>query len=153
MMRVLCWRGNVYSSSGIVGSLRPDRSPGYGYVDSRRIAYLWDYHKLHDVLSGGARLLKPGTACIDKERALHRYYKRALCVWVYGIGYGRNKSNIQDLLWKDVEEFVHKALVPFVIAMLLNALPPSVLKIYESFSLLQSSEIETFVDIQVRGTK
>ncbi len=60
---------NVYSSSGIAGSLRPDRCPGYGYVDSRRTADLRDYHKLHNVFPGGARLLESGIACIDKERA------------------------------------------------------------------------------------
>ena len=60
---------NVYSSSGIAGSLRPDCCPGYGYVDRRRTSDLRDYYKLYNVFPGGARLLESGIACIDKERA------------------------------------------------------------------------------------
>ena len=45
------------SSSGLTRPLRLDRCPSYGYVDNRRTVDLWDYHKLHDVLSGGAGFL------------------------------------------------------------------------------------------------
>ena len=64
----------VYSPSGIAGPLRPNHCPGYGYVNNWRIADLWDHHQLYDVLSGGARFLEPGLACMNKDRESHRSY-------------------------------------------------------------------------------
>ena len=60
----------LYSSSGIIGPLWPDRCPGYGHVNSRRTANLRNHHKLHDVFPGGAGFLEPISTCIIKERAL-----------------------------------------------------------------------------------
>lgn len=47
----------TFSSPSSSGTQRPHRDPGHDHVDSRRSADLWDYHKLHNVLSGGARFL------------------------------------------------------------------------------------------------
>ena len=69
----------LYSSSGIIGPLWPDRCPGYGHVNSRRATDLWNHHKLHDVFPGGAGFLEPFSTCINKEWAL-------LCLSTLGVG-------------------------------------------------------------------
>lgn len=45
------------SSPGVAGALRLDPGAGYGDVDYRGIADIWDYYQLHDVLPGGAGFL------------------------------------------------------------------------------------------------
>lgn len=61
----------VYSSSGFACPQRPDRCPGYGYVNSWGVVDLWDYHKLYNVFSGGARFLDFDLACMIDKRAAH----------------------------------------------------------------------------------
>lgn len=49
------------SSSSSSGTQWPHRGSGHDYVNSRRFTDIRDYHKLHNVLSGGARFLMDQT--------------------------------------------------------------------------------------------
>ena len=50
---------SIYSFTGTICALRADSDTCDGHVDLRRTVDLWDHHKLYDVLSGRAGLLKP----------------------------------------------------------------------------------------------
>lgn len=53
----------AFSSPSSTGTQRPHRDPGHDHVNSRRFTDIWDHHKLHNVLSGGARFLMDQTRC------------------------------------------------------------------------------------------